>query len=75
MNEYSKKFQEEWAKAGGLINKKTAANILGVNKSTITNRKDITIHEVEEDKFVSYAEISNRKDIKPRKKRKKKNTS
>lgn len=67
---YKDEIKEEWTKAGGLITKVTAARILGVNQSVISRRKDIRRWIIDGDEFVSYTEIMNRDDIKPRRKRK-----
>jgi predicted XRE-type DNA-binding protein len=66
---YKEEIEKNWTKAGGLITQATAGKILGVNRSAISRRKDIKKFIIENDKLVSYTEIMNRKDIKPRKKR------
>lgn len=66
---YKEKIIEEWTKSGGLITKVTAARILGVTQSVITRRKDIKRYIVNNDEFVSFIEIINNTEIKPRKKR------
>jgi len=57
-----------WNKAGGLITKKLAADILGVNKSVLSKRKDIETYKIGSTSYVSYHDIINREDIKPRNK-------
>lgn len=71
MNDYKQQILDSWTKAGGLITKATAAKILGVNRSVISKRTDIKSYIIDNDEFVSFAEIISRIDIKPRKKRKK----
>jgi len=66
---YKEDIITQWTQAGGLITKATAAKILNICRSAISNRKDITIYKVGNDEFVSFTEIINRRDIKPRKKR------
>ncbi len=69
--EYKEELKENWTTAGGLITKATAGKILNVSRSVITKRKDIKKYKIDNDEFVSYTEIINRTDIKPRMKRKK----
>lgn len=66
---YKEEILENWTKAGGLIPKATAAKILNVSRSVFSTRKDLTIYKIGNDEFLSYTEIMNRQDIKPRKKR------
>lgn len=67
---YKETIEKAWTSAGGLIQKATAAKILGVDRSVFSKRKDIKIWDIEGDEYVSYTEIMNREDIKPRKKKK-----
>lgn len=69
---YKEEIINQWNKAGGLITKIAAARILGVSQSVITRRSDIKKYQVGKDEYVSYTEIINREDIKPRAKRKQK---
>lgn len=69
--DFKEKFLEEWTKSnGGLITPAVASKIYGVNRSVITKRKDIKKYIIEDNTFVSLIEILNKKDIKPRSKRK-----
>ena len=70
MTAYKEQIKEYWTSTGGLITKATAAKILGVNRSVITKNKTIKTYKVENDEFVSFVEIINNEEIKPRKKRK-----
>lgn len=73
---FKEKFLEAWAKAGaGLISPAIAGKIHGVDRSSITRRKDIKKYHVEDNVFVSLTEIMNHEDIKPRKKRKSSDTA
>lgn len=58
-----------WTKAGGLLTKKMASDILGVNKSVMSKRKDFKTYRIGKNEFLSFNEVINREDIKPRKKK------
>lgn len=68
---YKEEILNAWSINGGLINKAVAAKILGVHRSVLSHRKDIRKIKVENDEFVSFADILKNEDIKPRAKRKK----
>lgn len=69
MTNYREQIKECWTKTGGLITKSTAAKILEVNRSVITKNNSINKYKIGKDEFVSFVEIINNQDIKPRKKR------
>ena len=70
---YKEEINNIWNTAGGLITKRTAAKILGVNPSVISSRirnGTLKTYHIEEDEFLSLQETLKNEEIKPRKKRK-----
>lgn len=69
MSAYKDDFLKQWIAAGGLITPAVAAKLLGVTRSVISHREDLQKYEIGDNVFVSFSEIMQREDIKPRARR------